>query len=77
MESYLAEHMAMQTPAGYVVIALLGLIFGSFCTAAAYRIPRGQNFITARSKCPSCHHVLGIRDLFPLFSSLWMRGNCR
>lgn len=33
--------------------------------------------ITDRSRCPRCHHVLGLRDLVPVCSYLWSRGRCR
>ncbi|MGH2807880.1 MAG: prepilin peptidase, partial [Actinomycetota bacterium] len=33
---------------------ILGLIFGSFATAAAYRIPRREQLSKGRSKCPNC-----------------------
>ncbi len=59
------------------IAILLGLIFGSFATAVAYRLPRGQQFITDRSKCPECNHILGVLDLFPVFSWLLLRGKCR
>ncbi len=59
------------------VVVLVGLCLGSFATAAAYRIPRGEQFITGHSRCPECRHTLGLPDLFPLLSWLWLRGRCR
>ena len=61
----------------YAVVALLGVIFGSFASAVAHRAPRGESFTTERSCCPSCGHVLGVMDLFPIISWLWLRGKCR
>ena len=55
----------------------LGLCLGSFMTALAYRLPRGLNWTTDRSRCPSCGHTLGVPDLVPLFSWLFLRGKCR
>jgi prepilin signal peptidase PulO-like enzyme (type II secretory pathway) len=64
------------TPA--VVFAIfLGLIFGSFASALAYRIPRDIGWGRTRSSCPSCGHALGVRDLVPLFSWVFLRGRCR
>lgn len=69
--------------AGYIAAGILGLCLGSFATAMTYRIPRGISWISnhsgapARSACPSCGHVLGVRDLIPLFSWLFSRGRCR
>lgn len=60
---------------GFVIF--LGLCLGSFATAVAWRVPRGEQFIHGRSRCPSCHHALGIPDLAPVLSWLWLRGKCR
>lgn len=60
------------------VIAVAGLLLGSFSTALAYRVPRGIGWSCGeRSACPSCKKVLGVRDLVPLFSWLAFRGKCR
>jgi len=55
----------------------LGLIFGSFASALVHRIPLGIGWGRQRSACPACAHVLGVRDLVPLFSWLFLRGRCR
>ncbi|MBI1216194.1 MAG: prepilin peptidase, partial [Alphaproteobacteria bacterium] len=56
----------------------LGLCFGSFATALAYRLPRGISMVKrVRSACPSCGHPLGVPDLVPVFSWLFLRGRCR
>ena len=55
---------------------VLGAIMGSFLNALSYRLPRGISIVSPRSSCPSCKHVLGIRDLFPILSYLWNRGRC-
>lgn len=67
---------------GFVVV--LGLCLGSFATALVYRIPRGIAWAKPsndnkanRSRCPSCHAPLGIKDLVPVFSWLLSRGRCR
>ncbi len=59
------------------VTVFLGLCFGSLATALSWRIPRGISVSVERSRCPSCHHALGIPDLVPLFSWLALRGKCR
>ena len=58
-------------------MALLGLFVGSFLNVCIDRLPRGQSIINPPSHCSSCHHKLGILDLVPLFSYLWLRGRCR
>ena len=64
----------------FVVIA--GLCLGSFATALIYRVPKGISWIredsrSARSRCPDCGHVLGLKDLIPVFSWVFSRGKCR
>jgi len=60
------------------VTIFLGLTFGSFATALSYRLPRDLSIVTIkRSQCPSCHQNLGIVDLVPLFSWIFLRGKCR
>ena len=69
----------------YIVVGFIGLCFGSFATALIYRIPRDIPWIydktssnkACRSACPSCGHVLTVRDLVPLFSWLFSKGRCR
>lgn len=50
---------------------------GSFLNCAAWRIARGESFLTGRSRCPECGHTLGVLDLVPVFSWLFLRGRCR
>ncbi len=59
------------------VAAVLGLVFGSFVTALSYRLPRGQDFVNARSKCPACGTTLQARDLVPVLSWAFNRARCR
>ncbi len=55
----------------------LGLIFGSFSTVLIERWHSGKwGIMMGRSECPHCHHILGMQDLFPLFSYIWSRGKC-
>lgn len=60
----------------YILSAVLGLIFGSYVTMASHRlgIDEGQG---GRSKCPTCGHNLGFKDLFPLLSYIMLKGRCR
>lgn len=66
-----------------ILVAIAGLLFGSFATALTYRIPRDIPWIYDRNKGPSrsacthCGAVLQMRDLVPLFSWVFMRGRCR
>jgi leader peptidase (prepilin peptidase)/N-methyltransferase len=36
-----------------------------------------MNWISDRSRCTACNHVLGVPDLVPVFSWLALRGKCR
>jgi leader peptidase (prepilin peptidase) / N-methyltransferase len=56
---------------------ILGLIFGSFATAAAYRIPRHEPISKGRSRCPSCGSTIRAIENIPVFSYLFLRGRCR
>ncbi len=60
-----------------VVAALLGLVMGSFLNCMAIRIVNGESISRGRSHCMSCGHVLGVKDLVPLFSWLSTKGKCR
>ena len=60
------------------ILALVyGAVMGSFLNCAAYRISRGESFVTGHSRCTACGHVLGPVDLVPVFSWLLLGGKCR
>ena len=61
----------------YVLTVLLGLVMGSALNCLAYRMVSGEKWSGGRSKCPKCGHTLGILDLIPLFSWLFLGGKCR
>ena len=56
---------------------LLGTCIGSFVTMASYRLPLGQDIVFKPSYCPKCSANLTVTDLFPLFSWLFSKGQCR
>lgn len=56
---------------------LAGLIFGSFATVVAYRLPRGEGFVSGRSRCPSCAHPIAAAENIPVVSYVLQRGRCR
>lgn len=58
------------------IAAIFGACFGSFITAASYRLPREENLVSESSKCPKCKHKLGARDLIPIFSWLFSGAKC-
>ena len=57
--------------------AMTGAAMGSFLNCAAWRTVRGESFLTGRSRCPSCGHVLGPAELVPVISWLFLGGRCR
>jgi len=67
-----------------IIVLFLGALFGSFTTAIIYRTRHNQSWVwnklhehEARSFCPSCQHVLGVKDLVPVLSWLLQKGCCR
>lgn len=59
-------------------LAVLGAVLGSFLDCAASRWAAGDPHpFRGRSRCGSCDHTLGARDLVPVFSFLLRRGRCR
>lgn len=60
-----------------VLAAVIGAVLGSFLNCTAWRIAHGESFVKGRSRCPACGHPLGVLDLVPIFSWLFLRGKCR
>ncbi|HEX2195335.1 MAG TPA: prepilin peptidase [Actinomycetota bacterium] len=56
---------------------VLGLIFGSFGTVAAWRIPRRESIVSGRSRCPGCGATITWVENVPVLSWLALRGRCR
>jgi len=62
------------------LLAVFGLITGSFLNVCIYRIPRNLSVASGnhgRSMCTSCKHDLHWNDLIPVFSFLFLKGKCR
>ena len=57
--------------------AVIGAVFGSFLNCAAFRIAEGKSFLKGHSACPVCGHELGVLDLIPIFSWVFLKGKCR
>jgi len=54
----------------------VGLIFGSFATVAAHRIPRRENIVSGRSHCPHCGRMIRAWENVPVVSYVALRGRC-
>ena len=52
-----------------------GLIIGSFTNVLILR--EGAGALRGRSVCPSCKETLGVRDLIPVLSWIFLRARCR
>ena len=61
----------------YAIIFISGAVFGSFYTLAVYRIPKNIDIVKKHSYCPNCNHKLGVLDLIPILSYIFMGGKCR
>ncbi|MBA2240978.1 MAG: prepilin peptidase [Solirubrobacterales bacterium] len=60
-----------------LILFPLGLVLGSFVTAVAHRVPRGESWVAGRSQCPSCKAEIAAYDNVPLLSWLVLGGRCR
>ncbi len=60
-----------------IALFLLGLSFGSFVNALVWRLRKKRNFVSERSECTHCHHVLAWYDLIPVVSWVLLKGKCR
>ncbi|KKS91525.1 MAG: Type 4 prepilin-like protein leader peptide-processing enzyme [Parcubacteria group bacterium GW2011_GWF2_43_11] len=67
----------MATPFLFFIVLLFGLTAGSFLNCVVYRLENNQSFLTGRSFCPKCKHVLAWYDLMPVLSFLLLGGKCR
>jgi len=59
-----------------VFVFIFGLCIGSFLNCVIYRLEHKKS-LGGRSFCPKCKHVLSWKDLFPLFSWLFLGAKCR
>lgn len=60
-----------------ILAFLFGTVFGSFLNCMAWRIAHNESVLKGRSHCAVCGHTLGIADLIPVFSWLFLGGRCR
>jgi leader peptidase (prepilin peptidase)/N-methyltransferase len=67
----------MSTPLVSAAVFVFGLIVGSFLNAVVHRLPRGIGLAhPRRSFCPQCGRPLPWFENIPVFSWLWLRGQC-
>ena len=61
----------------YTLIAILGLVIGSFLNVCIYRIPVEESIAFPPSHCGKCQHNLSPVDLVPVLSFIFLRGRCK
>ena len=61
----------------YLLLVIIGTIFGSFYLVVATRMPKEESLVLSRSHCDNCKHVLSWYELIPIFSYVFQRGICR
>src|SRR5262245_10034981 len=76
MATYEWQMLALEVVRVLWVMAF-GACIGSLINVLAYRIPRGLDFVTPTSRCPSCDTKLTWRENIPVFGWLLLAGRCR
>jgi len=61
----------------YILLFLIGLLIGSLINVIVWRMYHDQPFVTGRSKCVHCQHVIAWYDNIPLLSFILLRAQCR
>lgn len=59
------------------VLAVCGLMVGSFLNVVIVRVPAGESVLRPASKCPRCQAEIPLRDNVPVLSWVLLRGRCR
>ena len=62
---------------GLGLVAVLGLVIGSFLNVVIYRVPAGVSVVAPPSACPHCESQIRWYDNIPVVSWLVLRGRCR
>jgi prepilin signal peptidase PulO-like enzyme (type II secretory pathway) len=60
----------------YIFVFVFGVCIGSFLNCFIYRL-ENKKTLKGRSFCPNCKHILNWKDLFPVFSFLFLGGKCK
>jgi leader peptidase (prepilin peptidase)/N-methyltransferase len=59
-----------------VVVAILGLVIGSFLNVVISRVPAHESLLRPASHCPVCSHPIRSRHNIPLLGWLVLGGRC-
>lgn len=60
-----------------ILLAVFGLVWGSFLNVVIYRLPRGKSLVKPPSSCPGCGQRIKWYDNIPVISYLLLGGKCR
>lgn len=61
----------------YIVVAVFGLIIGSFLNVVIMRLDGIKSIVALPSHCPHCQRKLSWFELIPVFSYIILVGKCR
>ena len=59
-----------------LIVFIFGIMIGSFLNVVIYRVPKGESIAFPASKCQSCQTPLRWWHNVPIFSWLFLRGQC-
>ena len=61
----------------YILMFIIGTIFGSFYNVVGYRVPKEESIVYPSSHCPKCNHKLNFFELIPIISYIIQKGKCK
>jgi len=61
----------------YLLVALVGLVIGSFLNVCIYRMPRDLSVVWPASRCTACGREISWYENIPVLSYAVLRGRCR
>ena len=61
----------------YIIVFILGSIWGSFSNVCIHRLPNNKGVAKGRSYCPSCKKQIRWYDNIPIFSYVFLKAKCR
>lgn len=64
-------------PVELALVAIFGLLIGSFLNVVIHRVPRKESLVSPASRCPKCGNVLRWYDNIPVVSYAMLGGRCR
>lgn len=62
---------------GFIFVAAVGAIVGSFLNVVIHRVPNEQSVVFPNSACPNCEKPIASYDNIPVLSWLILGGKCR